>query len=331
MSPQPSESRRDWEHWPGRRASDERLRRSRLRSLFTPSDDQDAIEAMIAEKGLELEAQTEQLRATIADLEQREERARQLQAAVEAMLRHGSRELDDRHAELNSLAQELAQREDALSRAELEIAERRREAGAVELRRAAAERREAALLEREEALERIAAELAERERRHQAGEPDGGDSGEREAALAARERDLRSLEERLATQAATLRQIEAELYAREKRLEEATAEADRMRASLAAEHAALLERRRRIEALEHAERAYGEPSDMPPDEREALVSEHLLFVSGLRYRIVAASGPAPRPGATVDVDGEPHRVLRVGVSPLPDDARRCAYVQPAPD
>src|SRR5262245_37078117 len=156
---------RDWEHWPSRRDHDEGIRH-RLRHLFSHSGTpaESAIEELIAERGRELELRTEQLAATVADLQRREERARELRSAVEEMLRHGSSELDERHARLNDLAAELGRREEALAAAEAELSERRGEVGAVELRRAALERREAALAEREAALERIAAGLQDRER-----------------------------------------------------------------------------------------------------------------------------------------------------------------------
>lgn len=155
---------REWEHWPGRHATDETLR-GRLRSLFAATDDETAMEALIAERGRELELRTEQLATTIADLERREERSREIRSAVEEMLRRGSAELDERHAELNLLARELAAREEALASSETALAERKRELGAVELRRAAVDRREEAIAEREASLERIAGELQERELR----------------------------------------------------------------------------------------------------------------------------------------------------------------------
>lgn len=167
--------------------------RQRLRALFSATDDEGeaAVEALIAERGRELEQRTVQLAATIADLERREERARELRVAVEDMLRHGSAELDDRHAELNALAQELGAREDAVATAERDVADRRRELGAVELHRAAIERREAALAEREAALERIAADLQTRELRL-------ADLERAERELAARETELAAAHERLA-------------------------------------------------------------------------------------------------------------------------------------
>jgi hypothetical protein len=162
---EPSRDREwDWEHWPGRREAEDGIRH-RLRALFTHTGVpvESAVEELIAERGRELEARTAQLAATVADLQRREERARELRVSVEEMLRHGSAELDERHAHLNELSAELARREQALAAAEHELAERRGELGAVELRRAALERREAAITDREAALERIAAALQDRE------------------------------------------------------------------------------------------------------------------------------------------------------------------------
>ncbi len=157
---------RDWEHWPGRRAPDEGIRH-RLKALFAATDDEEAVEALIAERGRELEEQTERLQVTIEDLERREEQAGRLRSAVEEMLRNGSAELDERHAELSALALDLRAREEKVRAQERDIAVRKQELGAVELRRAAVERREAAAAEREAALEQAAAELRDRELRRE--------------------------------------------------------------------------------------------------------------------------------------------------------------------
>jgi hypothetical protein len=154
---------REWEHWPGRKAPDDGIRH-RLRALFTATDDEEAVEAMISERGREIEEQTARLQATIEGLERREEQAARLRASVEEMLRHGSAELDDRHAELSALAEDLRSREEAVRELERELAVRKQELGAVELRRAAVERREQATAEREAALEAAAAGVRERER-----------------------------------------------------------------------------------------------------------------------------------------------------------------------
>ncbi len=156
-------SDRDWEYWPGRRLdADEGIRR-RLRALFSATDDESMIEARIEETGREIEEHTDQLQATIADLERREERAAQLRSAVEEMLRLGSAELDERHADLTKLSLELAAREERVRADERDVAVRKQELGAVELRRAAVERREAVAAEREAMLEHLAHDLADRE------------------------------------------------------------------------------------------------------------------------------------------------------------------------
>ena len=97
---------REWEHWPGRKPPDEGIRH-RLRALFAATDDEESVDAVISDRGRELEEQTERLRQTIESLERREEQAARLRSAVEEMLRHGSAELDERQAELAALAIEL--------------------------------------------------------------------------------------------------------------------------------------------------------------------------------------------------------------------------------
>jgi len=78
----------------------------------------------------------------------------------------------------------------------------------------------------------------------------------------------------------------------------------------------------------------------PPDPRPAAAdpeaavedptvpSEHVLFVGGPSgYALVAREGAPPARGATVEVEGAAYRVLRLGPSPLPGDARRCAFLE----
>ena len=133
---------REWEHWPGRKPPDEGIRH-RLKALFAATDDEEAVDALISDRGREIEEQTERLQQTIESLERREEQAARLRSAVEEMLRHGSAELDERQAELAALAIELRAREEAVREQERDVALRKQELGAVELRRAAVERREA--------------------------------------------------------------------------------------------------------------------------------------------------------------------------------------------
>ena len=56
--------------------------------------------------------------------------------------------------------------------------------------------------------------------------------------------------------------------------------------------------------------------------------KHLLFVwkpSG--YELREADGDAPAVGALVEVDDREEQVVKIGPSPLPNDPRRCAYLQ----
>jgi DNA repair exonuclease SbcCD ATPase subunit len=348
---------RDWEHWPARRQPDDR-RRFGLKALFSPTD-QPQVEELIDERSRELELRTEQLHATIADLERREEQALRLRAAVEEMLRHGSAELDDRHAELTALAAELAGREERLEEAERELAERRRELGAVELLRAAVERREAAAAEREETLERIAADLAERERAL-------ADLERRVAALVAREAELDTRSSALETRSSELDTRSTELDAREDRLQSVAAETERARHAVSAAQAAVSSRETMVGDLEATRRELeleaellARRSAQMVEEQTALESgrgelaravavvssglglgtttpaapdpgtSHLLFVPGDRYRLEQLEGPAPGVSDDVVLDGALYRVVRVGRSPLPGDPRRCAYLEPS--
>ena len=142
----------EWEQWPGR--TPEPQPRKRLRALFMPTDAADEVASLLAEHGKELEERSAQIREAVVALEQREERARELHFRVEQVLRDGALELDLRQAELSTRASELDECEAALEQEREKVESRHRALGAVELRAAAAQRRE-------EELERRAAELAE--------------------------------------------------------------------------------------------------------------------------------------------------------------------------
>jgi hypothetical protein len=60
-------------------------------------------------------------------------------------------------------------------------------------------------------------------------------------------------------------------------------------------------------------------------------AKHLLFVSKPSgYELVERDGEAPAPGTSVELEeGRRFTVSKVGPSPLPDDARPCAYLQAA--
>lgn len=62
-----------------------------------------------------------------------------------------------------------------------------------------------------------------------------------------------------------------------------------------------------------------------------MADTHLLFVtkpSG--YELVERAGDPPAPGSEVELEeGIRFTVSKLGPSPLPDDARPCAYLQTA--
>jgi hypothetical protein len=155
---------RRWNLWPGRTAPEDRML-GRLRSLFVPTDTGEAFTELIAVRGRELEERSEQLRTAVGELERRQQRARELHARVEQILREGAADLDVRQAELDVRATELDRREAIVLHAEERVEARRRELGAVELQRAALERRGESIRERQLQLEQQAHELAALARR----------------------------------------------------------------------------------------------------------------------------------------------------------------------
>ena len=126
------------------------------RVLSAGPNPEERLEELLSKRRRELDAHAEQLHASIAELERREELLRDSRASVERMLRLGTSDLEAREEELAEYLRELTRRERELTEAEEELGQRRQELGAVELKRAAVERRERAVETRE-------AELAERE------------------------------------------------------------------------------------------------------------------------------------------------------------------------
>ena len=215
--------------------------RSRLRELFAPTDAGDAVEELIAVHGRELEQRS---KAPVCGARPRAPGGAVTRAhtRVEQILREGLAELDERQAELNARAAELERREAALAIDEERVAERSRELGTVELRRAAVERRTGSLRARALELERQAAEIA----------------------------------------------------------------------SLASRLDAIGVRRR-------------EEGACPARDL------HVVLTSGDRYRLVERDGPPPAPGDDVELDEGTYRCVRITISPLPADTRRCAVVERAPE
>ncbi len=339
-----SELRRDreWEHWPHDQRPNERIRR-RLRGLFHPTIGDDEIERAISTQSNEIELRAQELAQTVADLERREARTHELRNAVEQMLRRGSAELDDRHAELSELAARLADRETVVADAEEALAERRRELGAVELRRAAVERREDAFSTREEEVARRETELETRESAVTALEEHARELERRELELSRRTSELELLHARVADTLAVvereqqaLAQREAsvqdrerltvELDRREQELATSASELRELQETLAADRVAIEEQR---DELRQAVEALSGGLVMPGASVPVVETSpaYVALVPGGRYRLVERDDGPPSVGAQIRVEEETFRIVRLGMSPLPNDRRRCAYLE----
>ena len=126
-------------------------------------DPEERLEAMLTERRRELDEHAERLRESIDELERREELLRDSRASVERMLRLGTTELEARESELSNYLRELTERETAVAAAEQDLTLRREELGAVELKRAAVERRERLLATREAELDERESRVAQQE------------------------------------------------------------------------------------------------------------------------------------------------------------------------
>lgn len=335
---------RDWEHWPHDRRPEDGIRR-KLRELFHPTLGEDEIEQALAVHTHELEVRATQLAETVADLERREERTHELRASVEQMLRRGSAELDERHAELAELAARLADREGVATETEEALAERRRELGAVELRRAAVERREATLTERDAEVSRMLEELAAREREVAKLEERARELEAQELGLVRRAAEVEALQARVAETLAVvereqhaLAQREHDLVERERRvldlerrerdLDTSATELEAREASLAGDLATVTEQREELrQAVATVSRGLGLPTGEL--ERDDTSATYLVLVVGDgRYRLLARDDGPPTVGDQVVVDETAFTIVRLGASPLPGDRRRCAFAEP---
>jgi hypothetical protein len=73
------------------------------------------------------------------------------------------------------------------------------------------------------------------------------------------------------------------------------------------------------------------PSPEPGPKEPGSVGRHLLFIStSSGYVLVEREGDPPPLGADVEVPDQviPFSVIKLGPSPLPNDPRRCAYLEP---
>jgi len=70
-----------------------------------------------------------------------------------------------------------------------------------------------------------------------------------------------------------------------------------------------------------------EPATQPAGAAAPAAGWVAFLSSAHGYRLVEGEGEAPRAGAAIELEGASHRVVRVGRSPLPDDRRRCVYLE----
>jgi hypothetical protein len=135
--------------------------------------------------------------------------------------------------------------------------------------------------------------------------------------------------------------FERELRGREDRLSAAESELARRRTDLGAvelKRAALEQRERALEtresSLEARESRLADESEAPSAGITSSTVE-LCFVPGASYRLVEIAPTELATGRAVEIDDEKYMVARIGRSPLPGDARRCAYlargIQPSPE
>jgi hypothetical protein len=85
----------------------------------------------------------------------------------------------------------------------------------------------------------------------------------------------------------------------------------------------------RVEQLEAKLRAIEELAGVD-DEALRVATTHTRFVcSPTGYALAEVDAPPPAPGVEVRHEGASYTVWRVGPSPLPGDARRCAVLVPS--
>jgi septal ring factor EnvC (AmiA/AmiB activator) len=178
--------------------------------------------------------------------------------------------------------------------------------------------------ELEERTRRFEETLADLERREQL-LSDSRASVERLLRLGTNDLDARE---------ADIARLVRDLTEREARLREQEEDLTHRRSELGAvelKRLAVEQRERAVEAREERAAAEEELLDLPSEQAspgaEAPVS--LAFAAGARYALVEID---PRPlerGDTLVLDGAEHVVARVGPSPLPGDARSCAYLLPS--
>lgn len=162
----------------------------------------------------------------------------------------------------------------------------------------------AALVEELDQLRALARELADRH-------------AEQETLLAHQRSELAELD----AERSLVRLRTDELQAAERRLEESDGRVAFLTRELDALGEALAARERRTAEVEHT-------VETTRDEAaESHSAGHVRFVASPDgYRLATSDERCARAGDVVEIDGRSFVVTRVGRSPLPDDARPCAFL-----
>lgn len=82
----------------------------------------------------------------------------------------------------------------------------------------------------------------------------------------------------------------------------------------------------RVRELEAKLRAIEAHPDIDAAAVRAAITHTRLVCSAHGYALAEIDSPPPAPGATVAHDGSRYTVWKLGPSPLPGDARRCAVL-----
>jgi len=111
---------------------------------------------------------------------------------------------------------------------------------------------------------------------------------------------------------------------------EREAEIEQAQATLRRLGLAAAEKEALVERLEQAvDRINGTPEPVDEPAPAPAATGFLALVSAPSgYSLRAFEGDAPERGGSITLDGVDHVVAKVGRSPLPGDARRCAYLDP---
>ncbi|HEX2426717.1 MAG TPA: hypothetical protein VHI53_02250 [Gaiellaceae bacterium] len=206
---------------------------------------------------------------------------------------------------LSSIAADVGDLEEMLTRLRNESAEVER----------LLDERQAELAESELARSQLAEECA-RSHEHRA---------EARASLAEAQRGLEAMRTQVAALEHTLSQRESELAETQASLADAEIQLDARGAQIATLDGELHALRLRLQEAETAQSGtLRGPSEPEPAFHLRLVAQPTGYV------LSESPGPPPGVGERVEADGRQFCVARVGRSPLPDDARRCAFLLPEP-